>query len=171
MKDEEGLNFTTFLEKIFFSTPVLGFLPILSFLFKILKVPKDEILIEAIFKCNQGDHQKIKIERKIASNKRKSNQPLKFRSAGSIFKNPSNTVAAGYLIDKTGLKGIRKGGACISTKHANFILNIDKALAKDVFDLICLAKQKVLEKFNINLELEIKLLGFPQSMLKVICYD
>ena len=143
----------------------------INFSYRDSTFPKNEILIEATFNCTEGVPSEIQKDKQNASLSRKTKQPLKFRSAGSIFKNPSNTVAAGYLIDKTGLKGIRKGGACISTKHANFILNIDKALAKDVFDLICLAKQKVLEKFNINLELEIKLLGFPQSMLKVICYD
>ena len=110
------------------------------------------------------------MDRKKASQSRKTKQPLKFRSAGSIFKNPSNKLAAGYLIDQAGLKGVQRGGACISKKHANFIINLGEATAKDVYYLIYLAKQKVAEKFNINLELEVKLIGFPKSMLNEIYY-
>ena len=95
---------------------------------------------------------------------------MKFRSAGSIFKNPSNKLAAGYLIDQAGLKGAKFGGALISDKHANFIVNLGNATAKDVFYLIKIAKQKVAEKFNINLELEVKLIGFPKIMTQDIGY-
>ena len=87
--------------------------------------PKNEILIEASFQCKKGNKEKIQKDRIRASQSRKIHQPLKFRSAGSIFKNPSNKIAAGYLIDQAGLKGTTKGGACISNKHANFILNVD----------------------------------------------
>ena len=126
--------------------------------------PKDEILIEATFKCKKGNPEQIIEDRKTASEGRKSNQPLKFRSAGSIFKNPSDTLAAGYLIDKVGLKGTEHGGASISEKHANFFVNMGGATAADVFHLIKLAKRKVAEKFQINLELEVKLIGFPKTM-------
>ena len=132
--------------------------------------PKDEILIEAIFKYKKGSPNKIKEDRELASKGRKSTQPLKFRSAGSIFKNPSNKLAAGYLIDKAGLKGTSHGGACISKKHANFILNMGNATASDVFHLIILIKQKIATKFNISLELEVKLIGFPKKMIRGIYY-
>mgnify|MGYP001452260888 CR=1 FL=1 len=98
--------------------------------------PIDEILIEATLKCKKGSPDRILKDRKIASQGRKSTQPLKFRSAGSIFKNPSNKLAAGYLIDQAGLKGTKFGGALISDKHANFIVNLGNATAKDVFHLI-----------------------------------
>ena len=132
--------------------------------------PIDEILIEATLKCKKGHPDRILKDRKIASQGRKSNQPLKFRSAGSIFKNPSDALAAGYLIDEAGLKGMSHGGASISEKHANFIVNMGGATAADVFYLIKLAKQKVATKFNINLELEVKLIGFPKTMTKDIGY-
>ena len=132
--------------------------------------PKDEILIEATIKCKKGNPDKILKETKIASQGRKSTQPLKFRSAGSIFKNPSKKLAAGYLIDKTGLKGTSHGGASISEKHANFIVNMGGATAADVFYLIKLAQQKVVEKFNVSLELEVKLIGFPKTMTQEIGY-
>ena len=132
--------------------------------------PKNEILLEATFQCKRGKPAEILKDRKVASDGRKSNQPLKFRSAGSIFKNPSDSLAAGYLIDKTGLKGTVRGGAAISEKHANFIVNMGDATAADVLYLIKLAKKYVAEKFHINLELEVKLIGFPKSMTQDIYY-
>ena len=132
--------------------------------------PENEMLIEATFNCYKGVPEKIKEDRKNASQSRKLNQPLKYRSAGSIFKNPSNKLAAGYLIDQAGLKGTQLGGACISDKHANFIINLGEATAEDVYSLIHLAKQKVAKEFNINLELEVKLVGFPKDMLNEIYY-
>ena len=132
--------------------------------------PKNEILLEATFQCKRGKPGDILKERKVASEGRKSNQPLKFRSAGSIFKNPSDTLAAGYLIDKAGLKGTERGGAAISEKHANFIVNMGGATAADVLYLIKLAKKYVAKKFNINLELEVKLIGFPKSITQDIYY-
>ena len=132
--------------------------------------PKNEILLEATFQCKRGKPAEILKDRKAASDGRKSNQPLKFRSAGSIFKNPSDSLAAGYLIDKTGLKGTERGGAAISEKHANFIVNMGDATAADVLYLIKLAKKYVAKKFHINLELEVKLIGFPKSMTQDIYY-
>jgi UDP-N-acetylmuramate dehydrogenase len=132
--------------------------------------PKNEILLEATFQCKRGKPGDILKDRKVASDGRKSNQPLKFRSAGSIFKNPSDSLAAGYLIDKTGLKGTERGGAAISEKHANFIVNMGDATAADVLYLIKLAKKYVAKKFYINLELEVKLIGFPKSMTQDIYY-
>jgi UDP-N-acetylmuramate dehydrogenase len=132
--------------------------------------PKNEILLEATFQCKRGKPAEILKDRKVASDGRKTNQPLKFRSAGSIFKNPSDSLAAGYLIDKTGLKGTERGGAAISEKHANFIVNMGDATAADVLYLIKLAKKYVAKKFHINLELEVKLIGFPKSMTQDIYY-
>ena len=132
--------------------------------------PKNEILLEATFQCKRGKPAEILKDRKVASDGRKTNQPLKFRSAGSIFKNPSDSLAAGYLIEKTGLKGTEQGGAAISEKHANFIVNMGDATAADVLYLIKLAKKYVAKKFHINLELEVKLIGFPKSMTQDIYY-
>ena len=132
----------------------------ISFDYRYSSFPKDEILIEAVFKYSKGDLNIISENKKISSTKRKLTQPLKYRSAGSIFKNPSKKYPAGYLIDQSGLKGLSIGNAEISTKHANFIINKGNAKSKDVLDLIKIVKDKVLKKFKIKLELEIKLLGF-----------
>lgn len=142
----------------------------IEFAYRHSTFPKNEILLEATFQCKRGKPAEILKDRKVASDGRKSNQPLKFRSAGSIFKNPSDSLAAGYLIDKTGLKGTERGGAAISEKHANFIVNMGDATAADVLYLIKLAKKYVAKKFHINLELEVKLIGFPKSMTQDIYY-
>ena len=79
-------------------------------------------------------------------------------SMGSMFKNPAGDYA-GRLIEAAGLKGARQGQAEISTLHANFFINRGRATAADIYSLICLAQQAVLEQFGVALELEIELLG------------
>lgn len=135
----------------------------INFSYRYSTFPKNEILIEAEFKGEKGNHSEITVEKSEVSEKRKSSQPLKFRSAGSIFKNPSDVMAAGYLIDKTSLKGTKSGDAEISEKHANFIINRGTAKASDVVKLIKKAKSQVKKQFNIELQLEIKLLGFDEK--------
>ena len=130
----------------------------ITFSYRKSSFPKDEILVEATFKCIKGDKEKISYKKIKSSNERKEKQPLKYRSAGSIFKNPKE-YAAGYLIDKSNLKGFQIGDAQISEKHANFIINKGNARAKDVMNLIKIIKEKVYTNFKIKLELEIKLIG------------
>lgn len=90
--------------------------------------------------------------------KRKRTQPVSERTFGSTFKNPP-CCYAGALIEAVGLKGLRIGGAKISEKHANFIVNLGDAKAKDVLELIAIAQNRVYERFNIILEPEVKFLG------------
>tara|TARA_B100000287_G_scaffold433738_1_gene496204 strand:- start:1728 stop:2663 length:936 start_codon:yes stop_codon:yes gene_type:complete len=136
-----------------------------GFSYRASEFPEDCLLLEARFKCEIGDIDKIKKNKATFSLSRKTNQPLSFRSAGSIFKNPSNDLAAGYLIDKAGLKGVCKGGAMISDKHANFIVNLGSAKSSDVIYLIKLIREKVLSDFDVLLKLEIKLIGFKKEIL------
>lgn len=89
--------------------------------------------------------------------KRNQSQPTNLPNCGSVFKNPPGYHAAA-LIQACELKGCRIGGAQISEKHANFIVNIDHASSKNIVDLIALAKEKVKEKFNIELEQEVKVM-------------
>lgn len=91
-------------------------------------------------------------------NSRKSKQPLDMPSAGSVFKRPSGYYA-GKLIEDCGLRGASVGGAMVSTKHCGFIVNYDNASENDVRELIALIKKKVLEKFNVELECELKFIG------------
>ena len=142
-----------------------------SFSYRSSTFPKDCILLEAKFKCNKGDIDKIKKNKATFSISRKTNQPLNYRSAGSVFKNPKDGFAAGYLIDKAGLKGTKKGGAMISDKHANFIVNLGDAKSSDIISLIKLIKNKILSDFNVSLNLEIKLVGFNKQILAELGCD
>ncbi|MFA4991954.1 MAG: UDP-N-acetylmuramate dehydrogenase [Candidatus Omnitrophota bacterium] len=83
---------------------------------------------------------------------------LGFPSAGSVFKNPDIGGGAGALIESCGLKGERAGGAEISRQHANVIVNVNKAKARDVLGLIELARRRVKEKFGVDLELELRII-------------
>ena len=119
-----------------------------------------EIVLEVELKLTKGN--KEEIERKIAANlKRREGQP-KEPSAGSIFVNPK-PQSAGDLIEKCGLKGKQIGSAQISTKHANFIVNLGGARAQDVLKLIVLAQNEVRKKFGIDLKTEIVFLGFKNK--------
>jgi UDP-N-acetylmuramate dehydrogenase len=122
-----------------------------------------DIVIAAEFQLKHDDPEAISLKRIDASNKRKSSQPLRFRSAGSVFKNPKPGLSAGFLIDEAGLKGIRCGDAEISEKHGNFFLNRGKAKAEDIMYLIEKVKKTVKKKFDLDLELEIKTLGFDKD--------
>ncbi len=86
-------------------------------------------------------------------------QPFAEENAGCMFKNPPGD-SAGRLIDISGLKGYRIGGAEVSTVHGNFILNIDNATAADVLNLVAYIQQQVREKTGISLQTEVKRLGF-----------
>ena len=81
-------------------------------------------------------------------------QPLEYPSAGSVFRNPSPEEPAGKIIEELGLKGLTKGGAEISGKHANFVVNTGGASAADIKYLIEYAKKTVKESRNIDLKVE-----------------
>ncbi len=89
---------------------------------------------------------------------RSKTQPLTSSNCGSVFKNPSEGHAAEY-IEKAGLKGKTVGGARVSERHANFIINEGKATAQDVRELMRQIQEKVLEQFKVRLEPEVKLVG------------
>jgi len=124
----------------------------------------NELILSAKFEFKKSKKEKIDELKSKASFNRKESQPLKFRSAGSVFKNPEN-YSAGYLIDKVGLKGMRIGDAEISKKHANFFLNVGSASSNDIVKLIIYARKKVKDKYGINLELEVKTMGFEAGVL------
>lgn len=89
---------------------------------------------------------------------RRETQPLTLPSAGCVFKNPAND-SAGRVVEAAGLKGVSVGDACVSTKHANFIVNQGQASATDVLALIKKIRAKVARKTGVKLELELKLVG------------
>lgn len=121
-----------------------------------------DIVLEATFRFPEGLPDPLKQKRRELLVKRNASQPVNFPNAGSIFKNPPENFAA-VLIQECGLKGRRIGGAEISELHANFIVNVDNATAKDVLALIREARSAVRERFGITLELEVKLIGFDRE--------
>lgn len=106
---------------------------------------------------NKPDDNVLK-EVRDGNKRRKSTQPLAFPSCGSVFKNPQGNYA-GALIEKSGLKGKMVGGAQVSEKHANFIINTGVATATDIHTLISLVQKVVEEKFSIHLTNEVVYLG------------
>jgi UDP-N-acetylmuramate dehydrogenase len=121
-----------------------------------------DVIISARFRMPKGEKEELEKTRSELILKRNSKHPLNYPNCGSVFKNMPEGPAAKY-IEGAGLKGTRIGNAQISEKHANFIINLDGASASDVYNLIGLVKKSVLEKFGIPLQLEVKLLGFPES--------
>ncbi len=145
----------------------------------IFKKQKYLIIVSAVLKLQQGDSKKSREEIKRYAEYRKQKHPLYLPSAGSVFVNyegqikdpeiisqfqeleefnQKGVIPSAYLIEKCGLKGKRIGGAKFSDQHANFIVNIGEAKAKDVVRLVELAKEKVKNKFGINLKEEIQII-------------
>ncbi|MBU4414628.1 MAG: UDP-N-acetylmuramate dehydrogenase [Proteobacteria bacterium] len=117
------------------------------------------VILGACFCLHPSDPQKLKRDAEEILKARKERQPTGLPSAGCFFKNPLSGKTAGELIDLAGLKGKSIGGAEISLKHANFIINRDRASAADILALIELVQETVAKKFNINLEPEVKIVG------------
>lgn len=111
------------------------------------------IILEAKLKVKKQEKNEILEIIKSRREKRLESQPLNYPSAGSVFRNPTNNYA-GKLIDEVGFKGKMCGGAKVSEKHANFIINDGNATGKDIIDLINSIKKEVKDKYDIDLILE-----------------
>ncbi|MFH1001972.1 MAG: UDP-N-acetylmuramate dehydrogenase [bacterium] len=121
---------------------------------------KPVIILEATLLLKKGHKEEIESKIKQNIEIRKTRQPLDKFSAGSIFKNPPGYYA-GELIEKVGAKGLSRGQAEVSTRHANFIVNNGGASARDILYLIEEIEKKVKKNFGIKLEREIEILGEP----------
>jgi UDP-N-acetylmuramate dehydrogenase len=117
-----------------------------------------EVVISAIFRLTPASPDEIKARLDEIRRWRQAHQPLGMRSAGSVFRNPPGD-SAGRLIDITGLKGLRIGGAVVSEKHANFIVNDRTGTAADVRRLADLVRAKVEARHGVRLEPEVVFLG------------
>lgn len=112
----------------------------------------------AEIELQKGNYDEIKAKMNELMSKRRSKQPIEYPSAGSTFKRPEGYFA-GSLIEECGLKGKCIGGAEVSTKHAGFIINKNKATATDILDLIKFVQDTVFEKHGVQLEPEVKIIG------------
>lgn len=120
--------------------------------------PTDEWFTAAVFQFEQGNGTAASEAIKQLLTKRAATQPMGAASCGSVFTNPDNDYAA-RLIEASGLKGYRIGGAAVSDKHANFILNDHNATANDIESLIKHVQTTVLEKQGIKLQTEVRIVG------------
>ncbi|MUK89789.1 UDP-N-acetylmuramate dehydrogenase [Ornithinibacillus sp. L9] len=116
------------------------------------------IVLEATFSLKEGNYQEIKAVMDDLTFKRESKQPLEYPSCGSVFKRPPGYFA-GKLIQDSGLQGQQIGGAQVSLKHAGFIVNKDEATAQEYIDLIRHVQATVKEKFGVQLEREVRIIG------------
>jgi len=115
-----------------------------------------KFILNAKMKLTEGDPEQIMRTVKEIWIHKKNSQPLNSKNSGCIFKNPRG-ASAGALIDRAGLKGLQIGGAVVSEKHANFIIADKKCKSRDVLRLIDAIKERVKEKFDTDLELEIEI--------------
>ena len=119
----------------------------------------DEVIVECELSVEPADPFFIRGKMEAPHARRKKTQPLSLPSCGSVFRNPEG-APVGALIEEAGLKGLRIGGAQVSEVHANFIVNTGDATARDVLELINLVKTKVYETYGIELQPEVRFLGF-----------
>ena len=111
------------------------------------------ICLEVVLKLTKGDKDALDEVIKERRKRRMESQPLEFPSAGSVFRNPEG-MFAGQLIEEAGLKGKKIGGAMVSEKHANFIINYKNAKSSEIKELIELVHDTVLEKYNVDMRCE-----------------
>ncbi|MCM3389711.1 UDP-N-acetylmuramate dehydrogenase [Ureibacillus chungkukjangi] len=119
---------------------------------------KEYFVLSSNFQLKKGDQKEIDELVADLTYKRESKQPLEYPSAGSVFKRPPGYFA-GKLIQDSGLQGKGVGGAEVSTKHAGFIINKGNATATDYIETIEMVKRTVKENFDVELELEVKIVG------------
>ena len=130
----------------------------LGFAYRDWGMAHNTLMLFANFALNPGRKEDIKDACQKYQELRKAKQPLAEPSAGSFFKNPPQE-SAGRLIEEAGLKGFTIGGAKISEKHANFIVNTGTASATDILKLMKVVRSEVNKRFGITLEPEVRILG------------
>lgn len=131
---------------------------VLRFSYRNLSVSPGGAIVEAVLRLHKRSSEMIRDALRHRMARRRRNQPLEMPNAGSVFKNPPGDFA-GRIIEQLGLKGLACGGAQVSLKHANFIVNRGGAKARDVLELIDEVRNRVLCETGIRLELEIRVVG------------
>lgn len=130
----------------------------MNFGYRQSKVEENLTVLEVELKLEESNCNDIKAKMDELNKKRTTKQPLSLPSGGSTFKRPEGYYAA-KLIEDAGLKGHKCGGAQVSEKHAGFVVNVAEATAEDVLNLISVVQSTVLEKFSVELETEVKIIG------------
>jgi UDP-N-acetylmuramate dehydrogenase len=134
----------------------------LSFDYRRSPLKSTECVIDATFLLKTRERKEILGEMDYVLGERKKRHPMEFPSSGSVFKGV-NGQAAWQFVEKAGLRGLRVGGASVSEKHTNFIVNLDHATAQDIKTLIEKIKKEVFEKTGVRLEEEVELWGFEEA--------
>lgn len=116
------------------------------------------IITSTVLRFHKNNKKKIKKKIDNLIEQRKKTQPYEYPSVGSVFVSPTNNYPTGKLIEQAGLKGLRKGNAAISEKHANFIINLGGATYNDVLFLIEHIEMEIKRKFNIDLKREVRVI-------------
>ena len=118
-----------------------------------------QVVARVDFRLTPRDATEIRRDVAALNARRKATQPINRRTFGSVFKNPDHALGAGAMLDACGLKGYAVGGARISPRHANFIENVDSAIAADALALMAEARRRALEQYGVVLEHEVELVG------------
>ena len=121
----------------------------------------DYVVLAARFKLARSTPDVVKSNIEQMRHRKAASQPLNYRSAGCVFYH--DTVSISRLIDQAGLKGYRVGGAMVSTKHAGFVLNVDKATAKDIYLVTQHVAETIWQRYGIRAKLEIRLINFEEN--------
>lgn len=132
----------------------------MAFLYRKSGVPNDAIFVEAVFEGEAGDPNDVRARMNALVEQRESTQPVRAKTGGSTFKNPPGHKAW-QLIDEAGCRGLLQGGAQVSEKHCNFLLNTGDATAADIEGLGEEVRARVKAKFGLLLDWEIKRVGVP----------
>ncbi|MDQ4061140.1 MAG: UDP-N-acetylenolpyruvoylglucosamine reductase, partial [Pseudomonadota bacterium] len=124
--------------------------------------PEDLVFTQALFQGEPGDPARILAEMDEITERREASQPVKSRTGGSTFKNPPGHKAW-QLIDAAGCRGLMVGGAQVSEKHCNFLINLGEATGEDIETLGETVRRRVFETSGVTLEWEIKRIGVPRD--------
>ena len=133
----------------------------LGYTYRHSELPEGAVVVSAVFRGTRGQPDAIGAEMDAIARAREESQPLRSRTGGSTFKNPPGHKAWA-LIDAAGCRGMMLGGAQVSEKHCNFLLNLGEATSSDIENLGEEVRRRVVQKTNIMLEWEIQRVGVPE---------
>lgn len=132
----------------------------MGFVYRKSMAPGDLVFVEAVLRGTRDEPDAIRARMNALVEERESSQPVRSKTGGSTFKNPEGRKAW-QLIDEAGCRGLVHGGAQVSEQHCNFLINVDEASAHDIETLGEEIRARVLAKFDVELEWEIKRVGVP----------